>query len=360
MNQSASPHAAPLRALASLYGVHTAYYDVARRRRPASPEALRLVLRALGAPLESFHDAAAALRERRESLWKRGVEPVTVAWDGGPAALELRLPTDQARGPLACHLGLESGDVKKWTIDSARLAPVGAVEVEGERYVTKRLPLPHRLPWGYHRLAVETHGRLFECMIIAAPLQAYASHDESTSKAWGVFLPLYALHSELSWGGGDFADLEALVEWVASRGGSVVATLPLLAAFLDEPCDPSPYAPASRLFWNEFYLDVRRIPELKDCLPAQALLASDGLKGELEALRSLPIVDYRKQMAVKRKVLEELARSFYLEASGRSADFRRFVATHPQVEDYACFRATGDRQRTPWPCWPRPLCDGVL
>jgi len=360
MRRAASPHGAPLRALARLYGVQTAYDDVARHRRPASPEALRLVLRALGAPLESFHDAAAALRERRESLWKRGVEPVTVAWEGGPAALELRLPADQARGPVVCHLRLESGDVEKWAVHSARLASVGSVEVEGKRYVGKRLPLPHRLPWGYHRLTLETHGRLFNSMIISGPLRAYASYEDSARSLWGVFLPLYALHSGRSWGGGDFTDLEDLVEWVAGLGGSVVATLPLLASFLDEPCDPSPYTPASRLFWNEFYLDVARIPELKDCPPAQALLASGGVQRELEALRASPVVDYRRQMAVKRLVLEELARSFFLDASGRSADFRQFVAAHPEVEDYARFRATGERQRAPWPSWSRPLCDGVL
>jgi hypothetical protein len=28
---------------------------------------------------------------------------------------------------------------------------------------------------------------------------------------------------------------------------------PLLAAFLDEPYNPSSYAPVSRLFWNELF-----------------------------------------------------------------------------------------------------------
>jgi 4-alpha-glucanotransferase len=356
----ASPATAPLRALARLYGVQTVYYDVARRRRQASPETLRLILSALGAPLESSHDATAALRERRSSLWKRGVEPVTVAWDGGPVALDLRLPADQARGTFTCHLRLEAGDVRKWTVRPARLASGEAVKVEGERYVSKRLPLPHRLPSGYHRLTVEVHGKLFECMIISAPLQAYGAHEDPVRRRWGVFLPLYALHTRRSWGGGDFADLEDLVAWVAGLGGSVVATLPLLAAFLDEPYDPSPYVPVSRLFWNELYLDLTRIPELKDCPFAQALLASGDLQREIEALRASPVVDYRRQMAMKRRVLEELAHSFFLGASGRSADFRRFLAAHPEVEDYARFRATGERQHAPWPSWPRPLCDGVL
>src|SRR3990172_6909058 len=42
------------------------------------------------------------------------------------------------------------------------------------------------------------------------------------------------------------------------------------------------------------------------------------------------------------------------------AGFGGLVAGHPEVEDYARFRATGERQRAPWPSWSRPLCDGVL
>src|SRR5439155_808745 len=33
---------------------------------------------------------------------------------------------------------------------------------------------------------------------------------------------------------------------------------------------------------------------------------------------------------------------------------------HPHAEDYARFRAVGERRRAPWPAWPAPLRDGVL
>jgi 4-alpha-glucanotransferase len=139
-----------------------------------------------------------------------------------------------------------------------------------------------------------------------------------------------------------------------------VGTLPLLAAFLDEPCDPSPYAPASRLFWNEFYIDVTRVPELKTCAAARVLLESGDVQRELEALRSSPLIDYGRQMSLKRKVLEELARYFFVDMAERRDAFQRFVKEYPQVEDYARFRATGERQGTPWPSWPPRLRDGVL
>lgn len=349
-----------LRQLARHYGIQTAYYDVTRRRRQASPESLLRTLRALGAPLESVKDVPGALRERRQSLWKRGTEPVVVAWEGRPAELEFRVPQDRATGSVACHLMLETGEVRNWVCEVDRLRTKQTVAVEGVRYVAKRLPLPRPLPLGYHRLNLHTRGRLLESLIISARSRAYSSDDESARRAWGLFLPLYALHSKRSWGGGDLTDLETLMNWVATLGGSVVGTLPLLAAFLDEPYDPSPYAPASRLFWNEFYIDVTRIPEFQTCPAAQALLESGEIQRELDALRSSSLIDYRRQMALKRRVLEELVRCFFAETTERQPAFRRFVEDCPQVEDYARFRATGERQSAPWPSWPERLRSGDL
>src|SRR6185295_19128426 len=80
-------------------------------------------------------------------------------------------------------------------------------------------------------------------------------------KLWGLFVPIYALHSKRNPNAGDLTDFENFMDWMYSLGGSVAATLPLLGAFLDEPFKPSPYSPATRLFWNEFYIDLERIPE---------------------------------------------------------------------------------------------------
>ena len=349
-----------LHQLATLYGVQIAYYDVAGRRRHATPESLMAVLRALGVPVGTHHDILAALRERRQAPWKRGVEPVAVAWEGAPGELELRLPGDTASGHLAAHLTLAAGDVLSWGLDLGSLQTLQAIQIEGVRYVSKRIMLPVPLPWGYHRLTLETPGGLHEAVIISAPAKAFAPLGKQRDKAWGVFVPLYALHSQRSWGGGDFRDLGELMEWVAKLGGGIVATLPLMAAFLDKPCDPSPYSPVSRLFWNEFYLDIANIPELKRCPSARALLESPVVSDELEALRASPWVDYRRQMSLKRRVLEELARFLCAESSERNAAFWRFVESHPSVEDYACFRSACERQSTPWSEWPMPLREGVL
>lgn len=351
------PQGGPLRELARLYDVQTAYYDVDKRRQQAGSESLLAVLKALGAPLNTFDDVPAALRERRLEVWRAPVEPVVVAWDGGPVDLDLRLPADRADGRLACRLEPEEGEPSEWTVELA--GPNGtAVEVEGARFVAKTLPLPARLPAGYHRLVLETNGLRAETMVVSSPVKAHRLPEGE--RRWGVFAPMYALHSGRSWGGGDFSELEALMDWVEALGGGMVATLPLLAAFLDEPFEPSPYAPVSRLFWNEFFIDVDRVPELSRCPAARAIVASRDFVRDVETLRTARLVDYRRQMAMKRSVLEELARCFFAEESERQIEFRRFVAERPQLEDYARFRAACERRRAAWPAWPQDMRDGSL
>ena len=349
-----------LHQLARLYGIQTGYYDVAHRRRQASVEALLAVLRSLGAPVEAIYDVPSAWRERQQALWQQPLEPVAVAWDGRPLLIEVRLPSGMADALLVGHLTLENGERQSWEWHGAHLPVVATVEVEGIQYVVKQLPLPGGLPWGYHRLTLEVVGTLSETLIISAPLKAYLPPEGLEDRTWGVFLPLYALYTEKSWGSGDLSDLETLVEWVAGIGGGVVATLPFLATFLDEPSGPSPYTPASRLLCNEFYLDITKVPELRRCPSAQAFLASSSFHEEVEALRNSPVVDYRRQMALKRRILEELYRCCFADASDRLSALRRFAESHPVVEDYARFQSTRERRRVSWQSWPQPLRDGVL
>jgi len=65
-------------------------------------------------------------------------------------------------------------------------------------------------------------------------------------------------------------------------------------------------------------------------------------------------------MALKHTVLGKLADSFFSNGLDRHVAFGRFLEKNPAVADYARFRATGERQRTPWPSWPQPARDGVL
>lgn len=343
--------------LARLYGMETTYADVKARPRATSREALIAVLRSLGAPVHRAADCRDALRVARQERWRQCVEPVVVAWEGEEASLEVRLREPLVGRRVICHWRLEGGAKMSRAYSLGRLPVLKRAKVEGETYLARKLKLPG-LPRGYNRLSLETGAGCFETTVLCAPRECY--RPSMQRRAWGVFLPLYALHGKSSWGAGDFGDLEELLEWTAKQGGSVVGTLPLLPAFLDRPFEPSPYSPISRLHWNEFYIDVTRIPELKSCREAQRLLRSPGFQSKLGALRRDPLVDYRAQMKLKRKLLEILCRRLRSRASSRRRAFERFVASHPGVEDYARFRATCERKRAPWPEWQERLRQGDL
>ncbi len=346
--------------LAHNYGVQTAYYDVSHRRQPASRQALVAVLQALGAPVASVQDVASAWRERRQALWRRSLEPVVVAWNGGPLNLKVRLKDEMAEATLGGRLRLENGECQDLELPGANAPVVETAEIDGTRYVVRQFPLPDGLPWGYHRLTLEFPGRSEEALIISAPNQAYAPPLELEVRKWGVFLPLYALHSEQSGGGGNLTDLANLIVWVAGMGGQVVATLPLLATFPDEVLTPSPYLPVSRLMWNEFYLDITKSPDWPDCHKAKAIWASSQSQKEIKALSNLPLVDYRRQMALKRPVLEELVRCCFKDKSKSLEALHHFAEANPMVEDYARFRATVEKRGESWQLWPPPPSDGLL
>ena len=356
--------AALLPALARLYGVQTRFTDAAHHRVVCSPEAVLAGVRALGAPVETMSDVPEAHRARHLEVWRRAVEPVTVAWDGRlPARFPVRLPArlaDHLQDPL---IELDDGTTMVWGTSVVEPpALVRKEDVEGRGFVEVAVPLAgpahaDRLPFGYHTLRLRAGPTEATSLVVSAPRRARAQ----PGRTWGVFVPLYALRSERSWGVGDFSDLEELLHWVAGVGGSMVATLPLLAAFLDRPFEPSPYSPASRLFWNELYLDVTRAPELEGSPEARSLLASRALRAEIGRLRSAPLIDYRRAMAAKRKVLVILARSFF-EAGGspRRDAFRAFLQANPEAADYARFRAACTRHEGPWSEWPKAQRDGRL
>jgi 4-alpha-glucanotransferase len=281
--------------LARLYGIQTSYLDMTKQQRDADPQALLLVLRAMGAGVSTFADVPEAFARRKDELRKRVVEPVIVAWDG--------------------KLGTR------------------------------------RFEFGYHNVEIRGH-RTF---VISAPSVAFyplplgeGRVRATGSRRWGIFAPIYALHSKRTPNAGDLTDFEDLMDWMYSLGGSVAATLPLLGAFLDEPFEPCPYSPATRLFWNEFYIDVERIPEFAGHKP-------------MKPPKKTKFIDYRAVMANKRAVLEDLAATFFSDATPeRRAAFGKFLRESKGVEDYARFRAVTDRQGKGWNAWPARLRDGTI
>jgi len=346
--------------LAKVYGVQTAYYDMEHKRRQASAESLLSVLNSLGAPVSCLQDVPSALREHEQEQWRRPLEPVYVAWDGGPIQMSIRLAADEADCLLTGHLSSESGDYQEFKLRCHDLPVLDFREVEGVEYTIRLLTLPLTLSYGYHSLVLEMPDNSAGTTLISAPSRMYRYEDSNDGGFWGIFLPLYSLHTDRSWGAGDLADLEMLIEWAAGYGGGVVATLPLLPTFLDEPFNPSPYEPVTRLAWNEFYVDVHSALNHEDCMEAEDIVSSSLFQSKLEQLRNSSLVDYRTQMKLKRKVLEKLSYHFFRDNSFTREDFQSFIEENPVIDDYARFRATCETEGAPWHSWPQRLRDGTL
>lgn len=374
--------------LCELYGVHTGYRDTRGRWRVSPVGSIVAVLRALGADLGDARTVGdktlgAAIRSRRREVESRLVEPVLIAWDGVLPPPEIHVPpsgSQATRSAAKLTLTLEDGSAMHWEIAAG----------PAESGHSKRPRRPARLPYGYHRLLVEAGQSVAEAAVISAPRRCWrpeqaccgagtrADHGASAKpdvdpavparpdvrhgvplmleslaldpagvlkgRSWGIFAPLYALRSERDWGAGDLAELAALQEWVGARGGCVVSTLPLLAMFFDEPFDPSPYRPVSRLFWNEFYLAVEWIPEWERCAEAREWWGRADTQTHVQALRAQSLVDYKGVMALKRGVLERLSHHFFSGAdSVRRGFFARYLREHPHAEEYARFRAEKER-----------------
>lgn len=350
----------PLRDLATHHGVLTSYIGMAGERRYASPEALIAVLRALGVSIEHPRHAPGHLSSARDELARRVINPILLGAPRKALRATIQLPKHARRGRLEVRMALETGEVREESIAirdlpaarSSRRAPARGADA-------RKLRLDGPWPLGYHQLTITVGGTEHESLLIVAPDECRPISELHAGKRWGAFLPLYSLRKRGDWGVGDYADLRQLLHWMNEHGGEVVGTLPLLASFLEEPCNPSPYAPVSRLFWNELYVDV---PKTHEWLHNEAIrnrARSDAHRRELQRLRARKHVDYRAVMGRKRAFLEAMAKACF-ENDARREALEGFLHRKPEVRDYARFRAACERHGVPWQSWPKRLQEGRL
>lgn len=266
-------------------GVEVSYRDVSGTLHHASESTLRAVVDVLEA------DRAGPPRQ---------VEPVIVVRDGA-------VPVSVG-GPRDVELVLADG------------AAMALVPEAGERGGSGVVRLPPALPVGCHELRAGEE----RSTVVVAP--ARMPCDESLSGGTGLFVPTYALW-ELDDPLPSFAHLAALTERAPSLGVDMVATLPLYAGCFDDPFDPSPYAPFSRLHWNEVLLHDAGLPEA----PTVALLEAD-------------LLDWRALAARRRGQLVAVAADL---DPAIAAALVEFTAARPDVVDFARFRSAGDTSGHP-------------
>lgn len=331
--------------LCALLGVRDRYIDGLGQRRRAPLDATLATVCAMGVEALTIEGLSRATRALAVERLDRTLEPVTLAWGGKLSGIPVRLPRGERARDAHCELSLEDGGVVSWKAALRERAPsrderqaVGA----GARIPVRLFACPgpgKALPMGVHTLRVRVGAMRAESRVIASPRKAFGA--ERPWDAWGVFLPLYALTTERSPEIADLTDLRALRDWASSLGSSFVGTLPLFASYLDEPFDPSPYAPVSRAFWNELYLDT-----------------GDARGSVTAAPESL--VEYRGAYARKRASIDALASRAMDRASDGSAALWQRVEDDRLLDQYACFRALVERRRAGWRSWPDASDRAVL
>ncbi|MGC2360183.1 MAG: 4-alpha-glucanotransferase [Thermoplasmata archaeon] len=306
--------------LARAAGILPTYRDLSGEIRSVSRPTLAALLEGLGVPTggsegvpQRVSGAHADRRDRETTLFI-----VDRGRPGGPAGSVRPI----ARNFGGSRVSVRRAGERRWR--PLRREPSGSYAV------------PASLPYGCHELRVQGNGRTSQGLLVRSPRHLPPLHG----RRWGLFTPLYALRTRRTWGIGDLTALEELGAWARPLGASVLATLPLLPAFLERPYEPSPYRPVSRRFWNEVYLDPTATPEFSASGPAQHLVGSSEFRRRVAKLEGRSTVDFRAVGRLKRSVLERMLATFVRSTSRRNGAFRQFVRETEGVREYARFRAT--------------------
>lgn len=267
-------------------GIEVEYHDVHGQQHTAEPAALAAVVEVLEV----------------DRVTSAAFDPVVVA-PVGPDGRH--------------HLGQAAGRVTDAVVtlsDGTELSP--SVMPDG-----RGLAVDDAVPYGCHELRVDTSTGSATSTFVHAPPSMLGRHRWFGGSS--LFVPTYGLwdddHPLPSLG-----LVARLARELGRLGTDVLTTLPLFATFLDEPFDPSPYSPASRLHWNEVFLDDADLPPAPVPHLGRHLDWSELGRRRRDQMRRLA-ADLDERTAA------ELDR--FLERRPDVAAFARFLARHPRATD---------------------------
>lgn len=256
-----------LLARADALGVEVGYEDVDQQWHDADPRSLAAVVEVLEA------DVSAA-----DGL----IDPVVIG----------------ATRPIAVAAAVTEAELR---LHDGTVVAV-EVAVDGGPAGRSSVIVPPGLPDGCHTLQVLAGSREGTATIVVPP-SAMPGTDQLEGRS-GLFVPTYALwdHDRAL---PSFMLLGRLAEALGELGTSALTTLPLYAAFLDDPFDPSPYSPVSRLHWNECYLDDHGLPPAPHP-PAGRYLdwAAVARRRREQLLAATDLLDHRTALALDDFVTE--------------------------------------------------------
>jgi 4-alpha-glucanotransferase len=339
--------------VAGLVGIETHYTDALGQSREASDETLLALIAAFGLPSDPA--TAAALLEESQRAAPLGLGPVHLVHAEDPhPTLALRLPAGTREIAWTCRLENDEEP-------SGRLvAQAGSIA----------MPLPARLPDGYHRLAVEAGGIRVEIDLIVAPARCHLPPPLAEGgRSWGLTCQLYGLRSADDWGIGDFTDLAKIAAAAGACGAAVLGINPLHARFAAEPLHFSPYSPSSRTWLDYLSIDATAVAGFAEDETVRNLVQGEWFGATRWAACSAELIDYGAVAACKRPVLEALYHRFQAldlgdDGAARTPlgrSFRGFQQAGGQpLADLAIFEALHEfycreKRGFSWRSWPGPM-----
>ncbi|PWT86304.1 MAG: 4-alpha-glucanotransferase, partial [Proteobacteria bacterium] len=354
---------------AALSGIDPGFWDIWGRYHETTPAVQQAILRAKGFDVSSAASLERDLAERERRRWQRLLRPVYVVSESADHDVELCAPAELTGAPARITIHLEDGTASNFEIGLPDLPTTGSIELEGQTWICRRLPLPERLPLGYHRISAKVDYLEASAHFIVTPDRAYTPpHLGQGGRAAGIAISLYGVRSDRNWGVGDFTDLLDVVDWAGSElHAGFVGLNPLHAIHNRRPFNTSPYLPNCIYYQNFLYLDVEAIEDFGRSRRAQTARQCPAVAAEIEALRQSPYVEYERVAALKLRILKLVFVEFLRERrrhSARAAEFDAYLAREGRLlEDFATYCALDEHlhRRNPdlwvWPDWPAQYQD---
>ncbi|MGB4895447.1 MAG: 4-alpha-glucanotransferase [Nitrospira sp.] len=370
-----------LRLLASRVGISPEYHDIAGTLHVTSDETRRAILSAMGFQVGSGAVLSQELTALDEAPWQQPCDTILILQQGyGPTQWTFRPALEEGEEQhvaVAWSLTDEKGTIVHREETSPGLNPCEVRSLAGRRMVRVELPLVQNLGLGYYDLSVGTMGSSKvvtrgTLRVVVAPPHCFVPEGLARGgRVWGLATQLYSLRSQTNWGVGDFTDLSRLVEWAGKElGAGIIGLNPLHALKNSRPHHLSPYSPTSRLFLNELYIDLDRLPEYHASPDAQRLRNSAEFQKELDQARAADLVDSESVIKAKRMMLDLAYRQFLKDnytgiepslepTTARGWLLHRFIRDEGEsLERFALFQVLEEERRlieqSPklWPEWP--------
>lgn len=336
-----------LRHACRLWAIQPEYFDFTGHLVSAEKETLHDLLRAVSGFDTEGKKAIQDLIQlglRRE--FSRTLSPVNVIWKEDRAHT-IRFKLEDRNQPLSRHrirIQAENGESNELDIKKSR--KIRECESLGEKYAVYELPIFTDLKTGYYKVKIENSDSREEASLFVA-LREIGPNKKAQLDVpkWGIFAPLYALKNESDWGMGDLHSLREMSEFVSGLGGNFFGTLPILSSICEkDDCDPSPYSPYSKLFWNELFLDLPGLIK-ESGMDIKQIKTSSGesFQSELQRLRASELVQFSEVGANKKEILLQLSEHFFASGKNDGMEFREFLVQQPEIISYSRYRSGNDQ-----------------